>query len=179
MSPRGLGRARGAGAGAGARRSDDERPRRDARERALRLLAVRSRSRGELERRLLQAGFDREEVHEALARLESAELLDDERFAREMAESRFRRLTGKQAVETALVAGGVTRETARQAVQEFEEGEEARAEQLARLRAARLRSLPPPVARRRLYSLLLRRGFEASLAAEAAARALEEDPADA
>ena len=39
-------------------------------ERALGLLAVRPRSRRELERRLLQAGFEPEEVQDTLGRLE-------------------------------------------------------------------------------------------------------------
>ena len=51
-------------------------------ERALGLLAVRARSRRELERRLLQAGFEAEEVADVLERLERVGLVDDEAFAR-------------------------------------------------------------------------------------------------
>src|SRR5206468_10552152 len=50
-------------------------------DRALRLLAVRDRSRRELQRRLLMAGFDAEAVEETLERLESAGVIDDRRFA--------------------------------------------------------------------------------------------------
>ena len=46
-------------------------------ERALGLLAVRPRSRRELERRLLQAGFEPEEVQDTLGRLERVGLIDD------------------------------------------------------------------------------------------------------
>ena len=45
--------------------------RKDCHERALGLLAVRQRSRRELERRLLQAGFEDDEVQESLERLEA------------------------------------------------------------------------------------------------------------
>src|SRR5437870_3520931 len=57
------------------------RPRGTAKDRALRLLGVRDRSRRELERRLLQAGFDREDIDQALDTLTAAGLIDDERFA--------------------------------------------------------------------------------------------------
>ena len=60
-------------------------------ERALGLLAVRPRSRRELERRLLQAGFEPEEVADVLERLERVGLIDDEAFARQVAEHALRR----------------------------------------------------------------------------------------
>ena len=58
-------------------------------ERALGLLAVRPRSRRELERRLLQAGFASAEVTDVLSRLERVGLVDDEAFARALAEQAF------------------------------------------------------------------------------------------
>ena len=69
--------------------SPSRRPKRplSCHDRALRLLAVRPRSRRELETRLRSAGFDPERVAEELARLEEVGLLDDERFAQEFAEA--------------------------------------------------------------------------------------------
>src|SRR5256714_15571506 len=64
--------------------SDSERPvrpRGTAKDRALRLLGVRDRSRRELEVRLLRAGFEPPDVERALEDLAGAGLIDDDRLA--------------------------------------------------------------------------------------------------
>lgn len=142
-------------------------------ERALRLLAVRQRSRRELETRLLAAGFERAEVGEELDRLESVGLIDDERFALEFAEhAATRRLSGRRAVVSSLGAKGVARDVIERALGEVGGDEEARAADLARTRASRLMGLPPEAAFRRLFSFLVRRGYDSALARRAANDAL-------
>ncbi len=142
-------------------------------DRALRLLAVRQRSRRELETRLLAAGFERAEVGEELDRLESVGLIDDERFALEFAEhAATRRLSGRRAVVSSLGAKGVARDVIERALGEVGADEEVRAADLARIRAARLMGLPPEVAFRRLFSFLVRRGYASALARRAATDAL-------
>ncbi len=77
-------------------------------ERALGLLAVRARSRRELERRLLQAGFEAEEVSDVLERLERVGLVDDEAFARQVADHALGvKRSGRRAVVSTLMAAGV------------------------------------------------------------------------
>jgi regulatory protein len=145
-------------------------------DRALRLLAVRPRSRRELESRLRSAGFDTEMVAEELVRLQEVGLLDDERFAQEFAEQALgRRLTGRRAVASSLAAKGVSRPLIERALQDVVGDEDARAAELARSRASRLRGLAPEVAYRRLVSFLARRGYEGSVARRAAASALRPD----
>jgi regulatory protein len=79
-------------------------------ERALRLLAVRPRTRRELETRLVRAGFEPDEVAVELTRLEEVGLVDDARFATEFAEHALdRRLQGRRAVAADLSAKGVDR----------------------------------------------------------------------
>jgi SOS response regulatory protein OraA/RecX len=63
--------------------------RKDIHERALGLLAVRQRSRRELERRLVQAGFEPDAVAVELGRLEQVGLIDDAAFAAAVVESRM------------------------------------------------------------------------------------------
>ncbi|HKN81256.1 MAG TPA: RecX family transcriptional regulator, partial [Actinomycetota bacterium] len=71
----------------------------DCHERALRLLAVRPRTRRELESRLRQAGFEDVEVSSELDRLEEVRLLDDGAFARELADHHLKvRGSGRRAV---------------------------------------------------------------------------------
>jgi len=84
----------------------------DPHERALRLLSVRPRSRRELQTRLLRAGFDAEEVGQELSRLEEVGLIDDEAFARQVAEHEVVvRGSGRRAVVDRLMAKGVERAT--------------------------------------------------------------------
>jgi regulatory protein len=154
------------------------RPRGTAKDRALRLLGVRDRSRRELERRLLRAGFDPEEIDAALGDLAAAGLIDDQRFAAAVVEHAQRgRLAGKRAVMTSLLSKGVARPLAEAAAERLGSTEESRAEALAGRQVARLRGLDPGVAFRRLSGLLLRRGFEPAIAFSVAQRALGE-PSD-
>jgi regulatory protein len=151
----------------------------DVHDRALGLLAVRARSRNELERRLTSAGFERDEIAETLDRLSAVGLVDDEAFARSFAEHAVgTRGEGRRAVESALVAKGVARETIELVVSDVtrERGDESeRALALARFRAARLASAEPATAYRKLFSFLARRGYPPSVAREAARLALEID----
>jgi regulatory protein len=142
-------------------------------DRALGLLAVRPRSRRELERRLLQARFEPEEVRDVLGRLERVGLVDDDAFARQYAEHRFgSRKEGARAVVRGLRAAGITPELAVRAAEQSPDDEEQRALDLASARAPRLAGLDPPKAFARLTSLLLRRGYGPETARTAARKAL-------
>lgn len=143
-------------------------------ERALGLLAVRPRSRRELERRLLQARFEVEEVRDVLRRLERVGLVDDEAFARQYAEHRFgTRREGGRAVANGLRAAGISPQLAAATAEAAPDEEEDRADALARSRATRLRGVEPQKAFARLSSLLVRRGYSHEIARRATRRALE------
>jgi regulatory protein len=146
--------------------------RQSAKDRALGLLAVRWRSREELRRRLRQAGFEPEETERALTDLTTAGLIEDGRFARELVRDQAgRRLSGDRAIRGALRVKGVPADLAETAL--LEAGDEAqRARELATRRAMRMGSLAPEAAYRRLYGLLMRRGFPPGLAVEACRAAL-------
>ena len=151
----------------------------DVHERALRLLAVRPRSRRELEIRLRQAGFEPDAVQNELLRLEEVGLIDEAAFARELAEHRLTsRRSGRRAVVGALAAKGVSRGVIEETLAGMGQDEGERALELARARASRLAGLPPDKAFGRLSSLLMRRGYDPSTAREAARRALrtQEEP---
>jgi regulatory protein len=127
---------------------------------------------------LTQASFEAAEVEEALEDLERVGLVDDDRFAREFVRDRAAlRLAGGRAIRAELLRLGVRAEIADAAVAEAgDEAERARA--LAFKRAPRLRELPPETAHRRLYSLLLRRGYGHGIATEACSEALGEPAAE-
>jgi regulatory protein len=143
-------------------------------ERALGLLAVRPRSRRELERRLLAARFEPDEVRDVLTRLERVGLVDDEAFARQYAEHRFgARKEGSRAVAQGLRAAGIDPALAETAAEAAPDDDEERAVDLARSRATRLSGVAPEKAFARLSSLLMRRGYSPQIARSAARNALE------
>jgi regulatory protein len=143
-------------------------------DRALGLLAVRPRSRRELERRLLQARFEPEEVREVLGRLERVGLVDDHAFARQYAEQRFgSRQEGRRAVVSGLRAAGISPQVAEATADGAPDEEEERAEALAAARVGRLRGVDAPKAFARLTSLLIRRGYGPEIARGAARKALD------
>jgi regulatory protein len=143
-------------------------------ERALGLLAVRPRSRRELERRLLAARFEHDEVQDVLTRLEGVGLVDDEAFARQYAEHRFgNRKEGSRGVEEGLRAAGIAPALAASVAEGTPDDDEERAADLARSRASRLRGVAPQKAFTRLSSLLMRRGYSPEIARSAARDALE------
>ena len=147
--------------------------RRDVHERALGLLAVRQRSRRELERRLVQAGFESDEVAGELERLEGVGLLDDEAFARAVVESRMGyRGESRRVVAGKLAQAGVASDVAILALDQAPEAEEERAQRLADAKAPRLSGLEPQVAFQRLYGFLARRGYGPEIARRVAGRAL-------
>ena len=152
----------------------------DVHERALGLLAVRQRSRRELERRLVQAGFETDEVREELDRLEGVGLIDDEAFARAVVESRMGvRGESRRAVASKLAQAGVSADVAGEALDGSVEDEDARALRLAEQRATRLGGLAPEVAFQRLTGFLARRGYGPGVSREAARKALAAESLEA
>lgn len=146
-----------------------------AKERALRLLSVRSRSHAELFRRLRMAGFAEPDIESALTDLETVGLIDDEEFAKELAAHEVdRRLAGRRAALASLRKAGVARDLAERAVDEAAGvDEEARAEELARSRLGRLRGLTAEAAYRRLLGFLQRRGYSGETARVVCRRVME------
>jgi regulatory protein len=147
--------------------------RKDIHERALGLLAVRQRSRRELERRLVQAGFEPDAVEVELGRLEQVGLIDDAAFAAAVVESRMgARGESRRAVGVKLQQAGVDRDIAVAALDEATEGEQDRADRLAQARATRVSGLDPAVGFARVSGFLMRRGYPPGVARQAARRAL-------
>jgi len=146
----------------------------DCHERALGLLAVRPRSRRELDRRLCAAGFDAQEVADVLVRLEGVGLIDDRAFAQQLAAHHFaNRKSGSWAVASALAAKGVSRAVSDEVLEGAALDDEERAFELAASKAVRMHALPPEKAYSRLVGLLARRGYGPGIARSAARRALK------
>jgi len=130
---------------------------------ALRALARRAHARLDLQRRLVKKQHPPAAVDAALERLVSRGLLDDRRFAEQYAALRATRGKGPARLLRDLLAHGVERRTAEQAVRQaleeegIDPGLEARA--VAAKRARHLAGLPVAVRKRRLLAFLVRRGY--------------------
>ncbi|MGB9756937.1 MAG: regulatory protein RecX [Candidatus Bipolaricaulaceae bacterium] len=132
----------------------------------LRLLSFRPRTRAEIRERLLRRGFPAELVERILARAEEEGLVDDRAFARLYAEDRLTsRPRPRRLVAAELRAKGVeprlAAEVSRSVLPELSEEELARRAFLEKKR--RWEALPKPLAVRRAYAFLLRRGFSPEL----------------
>lgn len=141
-----------------------------ATESALRLLAVRLRSRREIEDRLRRRGAAPEVIRSVLDRLTAEGFLDDERFARLWIEGRLAlRPSGGLRLRSELLRKGVAGEVIDQALRTaVSEADERRlALEVARTRLRRYRSEPAEVAYRRLAGVLHRRGFSSGAIVQA------------
>jgi regulatory protein len=135
--------------------------------RAGRLLARRPRSEAELRDKLGRAGLDEETAAAAVERLRTLHLVDDEEFARLWIEERARtRGRSGRALIAELEAKGVARPIAEAALLSAGVDDEAQARLVAERALPRFARHAPEVQGRRLHHLLLRRGFEESVAEE-------------
>jgi regulatory protein len=136
-----------------------------ARERALALLALRDRSRREIETRLETAGFEREVIAATVAWLQGLEYVDDARFAAHFTAEKAKSGWGPARIKAELLRKGVDRR-----VVEEELGSEADSNMaaegletvtaLARRRFGRQFNENPATAERRLAGFLARRGYD-------------------
>ena len=93
-----------------------------ARERALRLLALRGRSRAELRKKLAERDFTKSVIERVLENLVELGYLDDEAFAANRARHlAVNRLYGDRKIEEQLREKGVAREAAKAAIREVRE----------------------------------------------------------
>lgn len=133
---------------------------------------MRWRSREELRTRLARAGFQPDDVERALEDLDRAGLIDDQRFATEMVRSQASgKLSGDRAIRSALRRTGVAAEDVEQALAGAPD-EAGRARELAERRVRSMGSLAPDAAYRRLFGMLVRRGYPPGLARDTAREAL-------
>lgn len=125
-----------------------------------RLLAIRPRSRWELEMRLKRRGYPEDAIRETLQRLEEGGLLDDASFAREWAESRMRRGKGPDAIVKELIYRfGVDVHLARTVVEEVYNPEEGYNQARKCLEGWWSRLSHQPRGRAKLFERARRRGI--------------------
>ena len=139
----------------------------EAREAALRLLAVRARTRSELVGRLRRRGHAAAVIGAVVDGLAAAGLIDDRAFAELWTDERMRlRPVGRRRLSQELRIRGVPPQVAEEVLDRAygDNPERDLALRVARVRAKR--SAGGPRSRERLYAFLVRRGFTRATAAE-------------
>ena len=132
---------------------------------ALNLLGQRAYTVRNLQRKLLQKGFEAGEAEQAVERLKASHLLDDDKFAAEFARQRLV-VAGASVrrVEQDLIRRGITSESAKAATRAVVDEEELdfgdSVDRLALKKLASLGDLEADVKRRRLFGFLARKGYE-------------------
>ena len=136
----------------------------DALEAALHCLAYRPRSRMELERHLRRKSHTADAILHAVTRCQKLGYLDDDAFALAFVRDRIRlRPRGRFRLRSELRERGIPPDQADRAIdlafQDAGISEQELLRGVAEARAFRLKQADPAIARRRLSSWLLRRGF--------------------
>lgn len=123
------------------------------------------RSKAELRKSLLERGYSEEEVDKNLVELEKFGLIDDQRFAKSLVDSRVsisRR--GRHAIFFEMIKKGLDRDLITSTLSEVTDEEELSAAQsLLKGRARQWSGLDRVSKRRRAFGLLQRRGFSAKV----------------
>ena len=143
---------------------------------AVRLLAARARSTGEIRQKLEAYGYMDDTVDMVLYKLEKEGLLDDGAFACEWAAARARHQIGRGRILRELVHKGVSRDVAERAVDALDR-EEGDAAALALAQKLLRRYAGEPDAKKamaKLMAAMARRGYDFESARRAVEQALEE-----
>jgi regulatory protein len=146
---------------------------------AMRYLESRLHSRRELKTKLTRKEIGESIIEGVLDDLQRMNYLDDARFAVTKAASSARhKHHGPRRAMAELLRAGVKSDVAKKATAEVYQASDSLtiAMNLALRQAPRLKKLDPPVARRRLIGMLLRRGFDFESIKPVVAKVLGKDP---
>ena len=144
-------------------------------DRSVRMLAERSCSRREIERKLTLARFDPDVTDLVLFKLEKENLLNDREFAMQWVHSRSRKY-GASRIRQELRTKGIDEDIASEILEDLSEEDQLR--QAVALAVKKIRSLQPSCEekkwKQRITSFLVRRGYSWDLALKAFEEAMRQ-----
>jgi regulatory protein len=148
-------------------------------QKAYRLLSLRPRSVGEIEKKLREKGFPAAVIKEALEKLHDLKYLDDASFASQWARNlAVNKLCGNRKIIASLKEKGVAANLIAQAIEEVRQEipeEEAVALLIKKKLAGKKDSLQDIKEKKKIFQSLLGRGFPASLILNKIGKTPEED----
>jgi regulatory protein len=132
----------------------------EAKNAALRFLSFRRRTEKEIKDKLRKKGFDAKAIQGTIDKLKQYDLINDSEFAAAWVRERLAyKPRGKKLLAQELWKKGIRKEIIDQVTGELCQGEDKSAIELLEKIKGRYKNLEPQVARRRMYGLLIRRGF--------------------
>jgi regulatory protein len=132
----------------------------EAKNSALRFLSFRRRTEKEIRDKLRRKGFDNKSIGRTIDKLKEYDLVNDSEFATAWVKERLAyKPRGKKLLAQELWKKGIRKDIIDQVTEELCQDEEKSAAELVEKAKGRYKNLEPKVARRRMYGLLMRRGF--------------------
>lgn len=137
---------------------------RAAREQAVRYLTIKDRTAWELEKKLIEAGYDDDTAKSAVEELKTIGYLDDSRYALKYLSERSRmKALSKKALRFELERKGIAREIIDASLQEFEVEDEEVALRAAKKKFGKY-DMNDPKNEKKVLSFLYHRGFSMEVA---------------
>ncbi|MGB7063252.1 MAG: RecX family transcriptional regulator [Candidatus Zixiibacteriota bacterium] len=132
----------------------------EAKNAALRFLSFRRRTEKEIKNKLKGKGFDEKSIKSTIDKLKGYDLINDSEFATAWVKERLAyKPRGKRLLKQELWKKGIRKDIIERVTDELCQDEDKSASELLEKIRRRYKNLEPKVARRRMYGLLLRRGF--------------------
>jgi len=127
---------------------------------ALKFLSFRRRTEKQVREKLQKRGFDEKTIDATIDKLKEFDLINDLEFATCWVKDRLAyKPRGKKLLKQELWKKGIRKDIIERVTEELCQDEDKSASDLVEKIKKRYRNLDPQVAKRRMYNLLLRRGF--------------------
>ena len=138
----------------------DEERKKEAKDAALRFLSFRRRTERQVREKLKKKEFDEKTIEATIDKLKEFDLINDLEFATSWVRDRLAfKPRGKRLLRQELWKKGIRKDIIDQVTEDLCKDEDKAALELVEKIKKRYQNLEPKVARRRMFSLLLRRGF--------------------
>lgn len=135
---------------------------------AVRLLSIVNRGSGEILKKLVEKGYEKELADDIIAALESKGILNDTKLSRETVKWGIQgKRLGRLRLQFELKKRGIQSEQIQDALSDYsKETESGLAKTLAEEKWVKLQKIEPKLRKKRIYDFLIRRGFNFELSRE-------------
>ena len=137
-----------------------EERKKEAKDVALKFLSFSRRTEKQVKEKLRKKEFDEKTINSTIDKLKEFDLINDFEFATSWVKDRLAfKPRGKRLLKQELWKKGIRKDIIERVTEELCQDEEKKALELVEKIKKRYKNLEPQVAKRRMYNLLLRRGF--------------------
>ena len=146
----------------------EEERKKEAKDIALKFLSFRRRTEKQVREKLKKKEFDERTIDTTIDKLKEFDLINDLEFAFSWVKDRLAyKPRGKKLLRQELWKKGIRKDIIEQVTEELCQDEDKKALELVEKTRKRYKNLEPKVAKRRMFNLLLRRGFSYEISRQA------------